>query len=211
MKSNVKYVIVGGGAQAKYVIDILVNCYDRKVIGILDVENNKEYHGTKIGTVEVIGYYRDLIEDYSPEKYEVIVCHSDNRIREKIYDELKKLGYKFSNVIHPSAYISKSAKLGEGNIINSHVSIMPFAKIGNCVIIHSNSVIEHDCEIEDFVNIAPSVALAGYVKVGKGSYIFTNATVLPGVKIGKDAKVGAGSVVLEDVQDNTVVKGVPAR
>lgn len=62
-----KYVIVGGGAQAKYVIDILVNCYNREVVGILDAENNVEYHGSKIGNVKVLGYYRDLIEDYNPE------------------------------------------------------------------------------------------------------------------------------------------------
>jgi len=206
-----KYIIVGGGAQAKYVIDILVNCYNREVIGILDIENNVEYHGSRIGKVQVLGYYKDLIENYNPNEFGVILCHSDNKIKETIYNELKKLGYRFPNVIHPNAYISKNAKLGEGNIINSYVSIMPFAKIGNCVVIHSNSVIEHDCEIEDFVNIAPSVALAGYVKVGKRSYIFTNATVLPGVKIGRDAKVGAGSVVIENIPDNKVVKGVPAK
>ena len=206
-----KYIIVGGGAQAKYVIDILVNCYNREVVGILDIENNVEYHGSRIDKVQVLGYYKDLIENYNPNDFGVILCHSDNKIKETIYNELKKLGYRFPNVIHPNTYISKNAKLGEGNIINSYVSIMPFAKIGNCVVIHSNSVIEHDCEIEDFVNIAPSVALAGYVKVGKRSYIFTNATVLPGVKIGKDVKVGAGSVVIEDIPDNKVVKGVPAK
>ena len=206
-----KYIIVGGGAQAKYVIDILVNCYNREVVGILDIENNVKYHGSRIDKVQVLGYYKDLIENYNPNEFSVILCHSDNKIKETIYNELKKLGYRFPNVIHPNAYISKNAKLGEGNIINSYVSIMPFAKICNCVVIHSNSVIEHDCEIEDFVNIAPSVALAGYVKVGKRSYIFTNATVLPGVKIGRDVKVGAGSVVIEDIPDNKVVKGVPAK
>jgi len=206
-----KYVIVGGGAQAKYVVDILVNCCNQKVVGILDVEDNREYHGSKIGGVEVLGYYKELIGDYPPSKFKAVICHSDNKTKELVYSELKKLGYAFPNIIHPNAYISRSAELGEGNIICSGVSIMPFARIGNCVIIHSNSVIEHDCEIDDFVNIAPSVALAGYVKIGRRSYIFTNATVVPGVKIGRDVKVGAGSVVLEDVPDNRVVKGVPAR
>ena len=41
--------------------------------------------------------------------------------------------------------------------------------------------------------------------------MFTNATVLPGVKIGRDVKVGAGSVVVKDVPDNRVVRGVPAK
>ena len=109
-----KYIIVGGGAQAKYVIDILVNCYNREVVGILDIENNVEYHGSEIGKVQVLGYYKDLIENYNPNEFSVILCHSDNKIKETIYNELKKLGYRFPNVIHPNAYISKNAKLGEG-------------------------------------------------------------------------------------------------
>ncbi|WP_456467707.1 acetyltransferase [Archaeoglobus sp.] len=205
-----KYLIVGGGAQAKYIVDILT-LRGEEIEGILDVENNKDYHGTKIGDVEVLGYYRELIRHFDPETCYVSICHSNNRLKEKLYYELKQLGYKFPKIIHPTAYISKYATLSEGCIINSHVSIMPFARIGRCVIVHSNCVIEHDCVVEDFVNIAPSATLAGYAKVGKRSYIYTNATLLPGVSIGDDVVVGAGAVVIRDVESGKVVKGVPAR
>ena len=47
--------------------------------------------------------------------------------------------------------------------------------------------------------------------VGKGAKIGANATILPGIRIGENALVGAGSVVVEDVPDNTVVVGNPAR
>lgn len=204
-----EYLIVGGGAQVKYAIDLLLNCYNQEILGILDVENNQEYHGSKIGGIEVLGYYKELIEAY--EGVGVVVCHSDNKIKERIYLELKESNYKFPNLVHPNTYLSEYAELGEGNIINSYVSVMPFVSIGNCTVIHSNSVIEHDCKVDDFVNIAPSATLAGYVKVGKRSYIFTNSAILPGVEIGKDASVGAGAVVLEDVPDGSTVKGVPAR
>ncbi len=205
-----KYLIVGGGAQAKYVVDIL-NLRGEKIEGILDIENNKDYHGTRVGNVEVLGYYKELINNFDPSYYQLVVCHSVNKVKERIYYELKKLGYHFPKVIHPTAYISEFATVSEGCIINSHVSIMPFARIGRCVIIHSNCVIEHDCVIEDFANIAPSATLAGYVKVGKRSYIYTNATLLPGVNVEDDAIVGAGAVVTRDVESGKVVKGVPAR
>ena len=210
MMRNRKYLVIGGGAQAKYVIDIL-ETYNATIEGILDIENNKEYHGTKVHDIEVLGYYKNLIQNFDPKQYNVVICYSNNNVKEKIYRELKELGYQFPNIIHPTAYISKTATIGEGCIINSNVSIMPFAKIGNLVVIHSNCVIEHDCVIEDFVNLGPSATLAGYVKVGKKSYIYTNATVLPGVNIGSEAVVGAGSVVINDVGSNEVVKGVPAK
>ena len=47
--------------------------------------------------------------------------------------------------------------------------------------------------------------------VKKGASIGSNATVLPGVTIGKKVIVGAGAVVTEDVPDYAIVVGVPAR
>jgi acetyltransferase-like isoleucine patch superfamily enzyme len=49
------------------------------------------------------------------------------------------------------------------------------------------------------------------VRVGQGADIGTNAVLLPGVTIGKNAVVGAGAVVTEDVDEYAIVAGVPAR
>jgi acetyltransferase-like isoleucine patch superfamily enzyme len=49
------------------------------------------------------------------------------------------------------------------------------------------------------------------VRIGEWSDVGTNATILPGVTIGKGAIVGAGAVVIEDVDPFAVVAGVPAR
>jgi len=49
------------------------------------------------------------------------------------------------------------------------------------------------------------------VTVGEGSHIGIGATILQGVRIGTNAVVGAGAVVLRDVPDGDRVAGVPAR
>jgi acetyltransferase-like isoleucine patch superfamily enzyme len=51
----------------------------------------------------------------------------------------------------------------------------------------------------------------GPITIGEGAYIGANATILHGVRIGRHAVVAAGALVREDVPDNTVVGGVPAR
>ena len=51
----------------------------------------------------------------------------------------------------------------------------------------------------------------GKVTVGKNAWIGMNATICPGVTIGKYAVVGAGAVVTKDVETHTIVGGVPAR
>jgi acetyltransferase-like isoleucine patch superfamily enzyme len=82
-------------------------------------------------------------------------------------------------------------------------------------------------EIEDDVTIAASVTISSHdgsyrqaqglemraapVFVRDHAFIGNHATILPGIQIGKRAIVGAGAVVTRDVQDDTVVLGVPAR
>ena len=51
----------------------------------------------------------------------------------------------------------------------------------------------------------------GKIRVGERTFIGCNATIMPGVTIGKRCVIGAGSVVTKDVPDGTVVAGVPAR
>lgn len=51
----------------------------------------------------------------------------------------------------------------------------------------------------------------GPIRIGEGAYIGANAVILHGVTIGRNAVVAAGAVVREDVPDNTLVGGVPAR
>ena len=51
----------------------------------------------------------------------------------------------------------------------------------------------------------------GECRVGDGAFFGTGAIVTPGLRVGADAKVGAGAVVLEDVPEGATVVGVPAR
>ena len=51
----------------------------------------------------------------------------------------------------------------------------------------------------------------GRISVGDYTFIGYNATILPGVTIGKNCVIGAGSVVTKDIPDGSVVAGVPAK
>mgnify|MGYP006235091427 FL=1 len=69
----------------------------------------------------------------------------------------------------------------------------------------------HNCLIEDYVTIAPSVSLMGNVKIGKHAYIGAGAVIKQGVQIGPRSTVGMGSVVVKDVPEDTIVYGNPAK
>ena len=64
----------------------------------------------------------------------------------------------------------------------------------------------------NFSTIRPFVkCVHGYIEIGDDAWIGTGCIILPDVRIGKGAVVGAGSVVTKDVPDFAVVAGVPAK
>lgn len=192
--------IIGCGAQAKYVFDIL---------SILGIEI-KGVFGIPINyPKKLFGY---LVEEYSKKKIKqhssVIFCIRSSRIKEILYQELKDK-CSFPSIIHPKTIISKNTTIGIGNIINAGTIIQPLAKVGNFCIIHSNSIIEHDCNINNFVSLAPGVTLTGGVSIGEHTILNTCVTVVPNVAIGKNCLIGAKSLVLKNIPDNSFGFGVP--
>src|SRR5688500_18265845 len=123
------------------------------------------------------------------------------------------------------AMIRESNSIGDDVSIGTHSIVEHHVEIGDRVRVHSNAFIPEYSVIEDGAWIGPSVTVtnARYPlgrdakaslrgpMVRRGAKIGANATLLPGVVIGRDALVGAGSVVVHDVPDGAVVVGNPAR
>lgn len=170
-------------------IDIIVDD-DVRIKSILEypVKNNTDALDLNTGTILAIG---------------------NNSIRKKLAEGF--MGKIEPAIIHSSAVVSESARLGYGTVVMANSSINSEAIIGNHCIINTGSVVEHDCKIGDFVHISPNAALAGSVDVGKGSQVGIGAVVLPGVKIGKWVNVGAGAVIIKDIPDFATVVGNPGR
>ncbi len=134
-----------------------------------------------------------------------------NSVRAKLFDKVKNYGFEIATLIHPSAVISPSAKIGVGTVVMPNVVVNAKAIVGDGVILNSGCIVEHECVIEDFVHISPNVALAGAVKVGKLTHIGIGSNVLQGRIIGKNVIVGGGSMVIRNIEDNQKVVGVPAK
>lgn len=115
--------------------------------------------------------------------------------------------------------------IGNDCNICSHCFIENGAIIGDRVTIKNGVYVWDGIYIEDDVFIGPNVTFTNdrnpvskninfaleKTKVMKGASIGGNATILPGICIGENAVVGAGSVVTKNVLANTTVKGNPAK
>jgi sugar O-acyltransferase (sialic acid O-acetyltransferase NeuD family) len=175
------------------------------------IDDDASLTGKIINEQKILGTTDYLIEQgkSDPEIYATVAI-GDPRIREKIINKIQDF-VLFDNIIHPTARISKFAKIGNGNIFQISVNVLPNAEIGNHCVINRMSSVGHDGKLSDFVSVMNFCDITGNVKLGVGAYLGSSVAIHPGKTIGAYAKVGMGSVVISNVEEGTVVIGNPAR
>ncbi len=140
------------------------------------------------------------------------IAIGDAGLRKKVYQGFEQQQLYPSNAIHPSAIIDESVDMyGKGIMIAAGVCINPLSKIGNAAVCNTGCIIEHECIIGDFVQVAPGAILCGNVSVGNGSFVGAGAVVRQGISIGENVMIGAGAVVVKNVGNNETVVGNPSR
>ena len=130
---------------------------------------------------------------------------------------LRALGARFGRraFLHGGGYVSQPwhLSLGDGVFVNRNC----YFDLEAAVTIERGATIGHGVSFVTTVHeIGPSSHRAGAhgsraICVGEGAWVGANATLLPGVRIGRGAVVAAGALVARDVEADTLVAGVPAR
>lgn len=198
-----KLVIIGSGGQGLVAFEAAksLNIYDE--ILILD-------NPTKLPTPVKVDYSLEKLDDFI-RSHLVFVALIDNFKRMKKVNELINKGFRFVNLIHRSSVVSTSAKLGVNIFIGPLSNINAGSIINDGTIINSAVSVDHNCEIGEFCHLAPGVIMAGNVTLGNLSFIGTNATVINNLKITSGVVIGAGAVVLKDLEEPATYLGVPAK
>lgn len=132
-------------------------------------------------------------------------------VRVRLHELMKGKDLKPVSLADETARICVTAAYGEGLHAMPFAVVHSDARLGRQCLINTRALVEHDCVLEDGVEIGPGAVLCGRVTVGRYSWVAANATVRPRVRIGSNSIIGAGAVVVSDVPDNVVVVGVPAR
>jgi sugar O-acyltransferase (sialic acid O-acetyltransferase NeuD family) len=201
-------VIIGAGGFGKEVAWLIeqINRVEKtwNLIGFVD-DNNPV--GSDINGALILG----PIDWLNDKKYAVVCSISDPSIRYKVVKAQETTQNEFVNLIHPKVEWSDSVTVGTGTLICEGAKFTVNISIGSHVIIYHDSVICHDAMISDFCTILPSVNISGNVFVDTKSTFGTGSKVIQNLKIGSNVMVGAGSVVIRDVEDDFKVVGVPAK
>ena len=145
------------------------------------------------------------------DRFRFLVAVGDNAARARIVQQLWAKGGRPLSVVHPSAVIAPSVRLGTGTLVCAGAVLNPDVEIGENVIVNTCASVDHDCVVGANVHMCPGVRLAGGVVIGSGSMLGLGVVVLPGVTIGEGCVVGAGSVVNRSLPPHIVAYGNPAR
>ncbi len=176
--------------------------------GFLDGDAGK--HGQSVHGLPVLGGIEYLGTE--ADDVQVVVAVGNPALRRKVVAAIGAgSGNRFATLVHPRAWVGNRVTIGAGSMLCAGVLVTTDIAIGEHAIVNIGSTIGHDASIGNYVTIAPTVNVSGAVQVGEGVDLGTGSTVIQGRRIGPWSIVGAGSVVVKDVEANVTVVGAPAK
>jgi len=125
----------------------------------------------------------------------------DNRARKKIFAQFASASVDAVKVMDPSSVIADDAVIGKGCYIGVNAVVSTGTAVGCGVIVNHNVSVGHDVEVGAFAQICPGVSVSGGCRLGEGALLGSNSCMIPGKRMGDWSTLGAGAVLLTDLED----------
>lgn len=184
-------VLVGFGGHAKSVADCIEREGKYHIVGYTDVKASSDRY-RYLGTDDAL---EAIFAGGIANAVVGIGYMGKGTIRQKLYGNLKDIGFNLPVIIDPSAVVSSTAIIDEGSFIGKGAVVNAEASIGKMAIINTKALVEHECIVEDFAHVAVGAILCGQVNVGEAAFIGANATIIQCRNVNAGAIIPAGEVV----------------
>lgn len=203
-----KALIYGCGGHGRVILDVLRSQHGERLSAVF-VDDDPRLDGSDIDGIPVRS--ATALPELLCEGFAAVAGIGNNQVRARCYYALKAHGFALLQAIHASAVVSPMARLAEGVVLMPGAIVNTGARIAENACINTGASADHDVVIGAHAHLFPGARLTGNVHVGDYSVISSGAIVAPGIRVGSNSMIGAGAVVLDDVPDNVVAYGVPAR
>ncbi len=207
-----KLLIVGSGGFGRETLECVraidAVCPTWDLVGFLD--DDPALVGQVVDGLPVVGDIDSALA--SDHRVVVTTGHPGNYTsRKRIVERLGLPSRRYATIIHPTAVLPTSARVGVGTILLATVVATTTVRIGSHVAVMPGTIFTHDDVVEDFTTFGAGVRVAGGARVREGAYVGSGAMIREGCSVGSWSLIGMGSVVTKDVPDSEVWIGAPAR
>jgi sugar O-acyltransferase (sialic acid O-acetyltransferase NeuD family) len=204
-------VVVGAGEQAEIAYEYFTRDSAETIAGFA-VEgaylDRRELNGLPVVALE------EVEQHFPAERHPAFVAISStklNRIRTRLYENVKARGYSFAKYVSSKAFVWHNVEIGENSMIFENNVLQHRVKVGANAVLWSGNHVGHQTEIEDHCFISSHVVISGFCRVGRSSFMGVNSCVGDYLTIGEDCVVGAGAVVVRNLDGGKVYVGNPAK
>jgi sugar O-acyltransferase (sialic acid O-acetyltransferase NeuD family) len=166
-----RLLIYGSMDFAKTAAELARHC-GHEVAGMIDDFNSGP---------DILGTFNAVRLSHSPSDFSVVMAigYSDIPARWKAWKKVSSSGYHAPALIHPSAYVADTARVGDGVMIMAGAIVDVHTEIGDLAVIWPGSCVNHDS------------------KIGSNTFVSPNATVCGFANVGSNCFIGAGSVIAD--------------
>ncbi len=212
MEKTKKLVIVGAGEFGEIAYEYFTFDSEYEVAAFA-VEKEFKSFDTLFGLPVI--EFESMKEVYAPTDYEVFVAITYvqlNRVRKRMFELCKKMGYTCASYISSHAFVWRNVEVGENTFIFEDNTVQYHVNIGNNVVLWSGNHVGHRTVIEDHCWFTSHCVISGFCKIGEASFLGVNSTLGDNVQLGKDSVFGAAAVTVKSLpEEGCVYVGNPAR
>lgn len=183
------------------------NHYD-KVVFFDDFTAEKEVNG-----FSVLGNSEAIISEFEKKAFDEILIgigYKHLLVRKELFERFfNKI--PFGKIIHSTSWVDATASINQGCVIYPSCSIDAHAIICANTILNMACVVAHDTIVGKHSFLSPRVALAGFINIGEMCVLGINSTVIDNISIVSKTKLGGGTVVIKNIENNGLYVGNPHR
>lgn len=158
--------------------------------------------------------FENIESIYPPDSYHFFVpmtYRGMNKIREKIYQEVKQKGYQLISYISSKATLYDPGAIGENCFILEDNTIQPFTTIGDNVVLWSGNHIGHHGKIMDHVFFTSHVVLSGHCIVSPYCVFGVNSTIRDHLHIARGSFISMGANIIADTEEWSIYTGTQSK
>jgi sugar O-acyltransferase (sialic acid O-acetyltransferase NeuD family) len=209
-----KIIVLGAGGSGMDILGIIYAINKEKkewdILGFLD--DNLALHGKELDGFKVLGSIDEAI-NYPDSYFISSIADPTNRIvRRKVWDRVKKYGFRFATLVHPAAIIYKNVCIGEGCVINANCVLGSSVVLENNIHLGYSCNVAHETRIKSHCSFGTGVNFSSGIIVGEDCYIGAGVSATHDVKIDDNILIAVGSAIIDDLKHNSqnIWIGIPA-